>query len=94
MDLFSNHGKKEGKVIKILVRNLNNIVGEITFRKNKLLFIPDDPKLDLDIALTKESTQKCVDGHKVLVEIIKKITEWSQYRIYNPEDRFKFNNFL
>lgn len=73
VDIFSNHGKKEGKVIKILDRNLKNIVGEITFRKNNLIFIPDDKKLDIDISLTKESTMQCVDGHKVYVEIIKKI---------------------
>lgn len=74
VDIFSNHGKKEGKVIRILDRELKNIVGEITFRKNNLIFIPDDKKLDLEISLTKESTLKCVDGHKVYVEIIKKIT--------------------
>lgn len=74
VDIFSNHGKKEGKVIRILDRELKNIVGEITFKKNNLIFIPDDKKLDLEISLTKESTLKCVDGHKVFVEIIKKIT--------------------
>ncbi len=74
VDIFSNHGKKEGKVIRILDRELKNIVGEISFRKNNLIFIPDDKKLDLEISLTKESTLKCVDGHKVYVEIIKKIT--------------------
>ena len=74
IDVFSNHGKKEGKVIKILDRNLNNIVGTIHFEKNNLTFIPDDKKLEIEISLTKESTTQCVDGHKVFIEIIKKIT--------------------
>ena len=74
VDVFSNHGKKEGKVIRILDRNLDNIVGEIHIEKNKLSFLPDDKKLDIEITLTKESTSKCVDGHKVYVEIVKKIS--------------------
>ncbi len=73
VDIFSYHGKKEGKVIKILDRNLNNITGEITFHNKNLVFVPDDEKLDVEITLTKESTTNCVEGHKVYVEIIKKI---------------------
>ena len=73
VDVFTYHGKKEGKVIRILDRNLNNIVGEITFRKNHLIFIPDDKKMGLEIELTRESTSQCVDGHKVYVEIVKKV---------------------
>ena len=73
VDVFTYHGKKEGKVIRILDRNLNNIVGEITFRKNRLIFIPDDKKMGLEIELTRESTSQCVDGHKVYVEIVKKV---------------------
>ncbi len=73
VDIFSYHGKKEAKVIKILDRNLNNITGEITFDNKNLIFVPDDEKLDVEISLTKESTANCVEGHKVYVEIIKKI---------------------
>jgi exoribonuclease R len=73
VDVFKNHGKLEGKVIQILKRDLKNIVGEITFRKNKLIFIPDDERLGINITLTKESTYQCVDGHKVLVEVEKKL---------------------
>jgi ribonuclease R len=73
VDIFSYHGKQEGKVIKILDRNLDNIVGQITFQNNHLVFVPDDDKLDIEISLAKESTTQCVDGHKVYVEITKKI---------------------
>jgi ribonuclease R len=74
IDISSNHGKKEGKVIRILKRNLDNIVGEISIKNNKVTFIPDDDKLSIDITLTKESTKQCVDGHKVLIGIVKKLT--------------------
>ncbi len=73
VDVYTYKGKKEGKVIKILKRDLKNIVGEITFKKNNLLFIPDNKKLLLNITLTKNSTKGCVSGNKVLVEIVKKI---------------------
>ncbi len=71
IDMFSNHGELEGKVIRILKRNLSNVVGEIVKYKNKLLFKPDDEKLAIVINITKESLKGCVEGHKVLVEIIK-----------------------
>ncbi len=73
VDVFTYHGKKEAKVIKILKRDLKSIVGEITFKKNKLIFIPDNKKLNIEISLTRESTTKLVDGHKVLVNVLKKL---------------------
>ncbi len=73
VDVFTYHGKKEAKVIKILKRDLNNIVGEITIKDDRKEFIPDNKKLSIEISLTKESTEGCVEGHKVLVSIVKKI---------------------
>ncbi len=73
VDVYSYHGKKEGKVIKLLKRDLNKIVGEITFKKQKLFFVPDDKKLNIHITLTRESTENCVEGHKVLVDVVKKV---------------------
>ncbi len=72
VDVYTYHGKKEAKVIKILNRNLDNIVGEITFKNDKLVFVPDNKKLSIDITLTKESSERCVEGEKVLVGILKK----------------------
>ncbi|MEG0794603.1 MAG: ribonuclease R [Bacilli bacterium] len=75
IDVAKNHNGEEGKVIRILKRDLKNVVGEITFKKNVLVFVPDDEKLDLQIDLIKESTMRCVDGHKVLVELIREVSE-------------------
>lgn len=63
----------EGHIIKILKRDLNNIVGEITKQNHQLAFKADDPKLDIIVKLTKESLRGCVEGHKVVVTIIKEI---------------------
>lgn len=71
IDIFTNHGLFEGKVIKVLKRDINNIVGEIIKYRNKLFFKPDDNKLDIVISLTKESLRQCVEGHKVVVSLIK-----------------------
>lgn len=73
VDIVTYRGKKEGKVIKILNRNLNNIVGEITFTDNKIKFVPDNEKLNIIIKLDKEGIDGLVEGHKVLVEIVKEI---------------------
>ena len=71
IDVFSNHGSLEGKVIRILKRDIKDIVGEMVKFKNKLIFKPDDKKINIIINLTKESTKGCVEGHKVRVHILK-----------------------
>lgn len=71
IDTFSNHGELEGKVIRILKRNIKNVVGEMIRLKKKLVFKPDDEKLDVIISLPKEAISRLVEGHKVLVGIVK-----------------------
>ena len=64
----------EGIVVNILKRDLNLIVGEIIKdRKNSLTFKLDDKKKQINIKLTKESLEHLVEGHKVLVQIIKEL---------------------
>ena len=64
----------EGIIVNILKRDLNLIVGEIVKdRKNSLIFKLDDKKKQINIKLTKESLEHLVEGHKVLVQIIKEL---------------------
>ena len=64
----------EGIVVNILKRDLNLIVGEIVKdKKNNLTFKLDDKKKQINIKLTKESLEHLVEGHKVLVQIIKEL---------------------
>ncbi|MCM1053232.1 MAG: ribonuclease R [Ruminococcus sp.] len=63
--------KPEGRVIKIIKRDLENVVGEIIFANNKMMVKPDDDKLDLKIYVSKETGSNCVEGHKVLVHLTK-----------------------
>lgn len=63
----------EGYIRNILKRDLKTIVGELKKINNSLMFIPDDEKLNVCVKLTKESMKGCVEGHKVVVSVIKEI---------------------
>jgi len=71
IDVQSN----EGIVVNILKRDLSTIVGEIVKKHNQLEFELDDKKRKIYVELTKESLDRCVEGHKVLVKIIKELKE-------------------
>lgn len=63
----------KGIVINVLKRDINLLVGEIVKKHGKLIFVLDDKKKDIHLEITKESMSKCVEGHKVLVRIIKEL---------------------
>lgn len=65
--------KKEGKVLKILKREINDMVGEIIVRDNEMLVDLDDDKKDLELVLKKESLVNCVPGHKVVIRLLKEL---------------------
>ncbi len=61
--------KPEGRIVRIIKREIETIVGELIEGKKGLLFHPDDEKLSLEIKLDRESLKNCVAGHKVLVKL-------------------------
>lgn len=65
--------KREGRILKILQRDLSTVVGEIYFKKDKGYLIPDDKKLDIELVIKKEDAKGCVDGHKVVVKVLKNL---------------------
>lgn len=71
IEVFKKNSPKgpEGKVIRVIKRNINNPVGEYYiengFGKLKL----DDPKLNIDVLINLEDSKGAVDGHKVVVEL-------------------------
>lgn len=73
-EIISKTFKKEGRVLKIVKRELNNLVGEIVEEDHKLYLKLDDVKKDITVVLDEDSTKNCVPGHKVLVAITKEIT--------------------
>ena len=75
VDVFTRHNKKEGKVIKILNREVTRVIGEILFVKDQPTIILDNKKLDIEIILQNHFAN-LVDGHKVLVELTKQIGDY------------------
>ena len=66
--------KPEGRIIKIIKRDLRNIVGEIVLNKhNNYAFEPDDKNIGIHIKLDKDLLNNCVEGTKVLVSIGKNL---------------------
>lgn len=74
VDIFTRNNKTEGKVVKILERKLTQLVGEILFVDKKPTIILDNKKLDLEIKLENHFAN-LVDGHKVLIELVKQISD-------------------
>ena len=62
-------GRREGRIVRVLQRNLSTVVGEIYFKKGIGHIILDDKKLKLDIEIPPKKNMGAVDGHKVVVEI-------------------------
>ena len=74
VEVFSSGVRDEGRVVRIIKRDLKNIVGEIAFHDDgKPYLLLDDDKKDLDIEIEKESAKDCVEGHKVLVKVEKEL---------------------
>lgn len=63
----------EGIVVNILKRDISTLVGEIVQKHNKLCFELDDKKKDIHVEITKSSLDRCVEGHKVVVKVIKEL---------------------
>lgn len=73
---FMSGVRKEAKVIRIIKRELDDLVGEVAYNeKGKPILILDDNKKDLTIELTGEKLKDCVEGHKVLVKALKEINK-------------------
>ena len=67
--------KTEGRILKVLKRDFNNLVGEVIVKNDKLYLKIDDSKKDIEVLLSKETTYFCVEGHKVLAKITKQVNK-------------------
>lgn len=65
--------KKEGRVLRIAKRNYGVLVGEYVYNNGNPSVIISDKKFKQKIVLTKESTKNVVDGHIVLLNVIKEL---------------------
>ncbi len=65
--------KPEGKIIRIIKREISQVVATILESKKGLVVKLDDDKLDLMIKLDKDSLRQCVPGHKVVIKLVKEL---------------------
>ncbi len=68
-----NLDRLEGRILKVIKRQVTRYIGEINFIKNKGIVSLDDPRVKMEIEVKPEDALNAVNGHKVVVEIVKKI---------------------
>ena len=71
----------EGRIVKVVDRNLKQVVGEIYHENDKFYIKSDESKLNIRIVIDKNKTLGAMDGHKVLVKITGRIKD----NVYNGE---------
>ena len=75
-----NLDKIEGRVLKVIERRIKNYIGLISFDQNGIGHVKlDDSKVKLNIEIPKGMSLNAVDGHKVVVELGKKIGNSARY---------------
>lgn len=74
IELINNFGKTEGRVLRVLSRDLSNLIGEIYFYNNKPCIRLDDKKKKIDIRLDEKSARGLVEGTKVIVTVVKEMS--------------------
>ena len=76
-EIKGQNGKKtEGRVVKVLKKENNLIVGEYKIIDGNPHFIPDDKKLRMEIILDNKDLDDLVDGHKIQVSIVKEMGKY------------------
>ena len=69
-----NIDRMEGRILKIIERRVQRFIGLITFDKKGIGHVDlDDSKIKLEIEIPREKSLNAVDGHKVVVELGKRI---------------------
>jgi len=63
----------EGRIVRIVDRKLDNVVGEIYSNKGKLYIDLDDEKLKINVEIDSKKTMGAMPGHKVLVHVFKQV---------------------
>ncbi len=75
VDIISkkNVGRLEGRIIRVLKHEKDTYVGEINFKDHVGYVRLDDAKVNLNVIVREEKAMNSVDGHKVVVKILKRI---------------------
>lgn len=63
----------DGRIVRIVDRKLDNLVGEYVVKDNKAYIQLDNDKLNINVVVPKELSLGAVPGHKVLVKVTNKL---------------------
>ena len=63
----------EGRIVRIVDRKLENVVGEVYSKNGKLYIDLDDEKLKINVELDSKKTLGAMPGHKVLVHVYRQV---------------------
>ena len=70
VEIISKKGMElEGRIVKVVNRNLKQVVGEIYHYDGKCFINSDESKLNVKVMIDKNKTMGAMDGHKVLVKL-------------------------
>ena len=75
-----SRNRLEGRILKVLERNLDNIVGEFYLDKNVGKIILDDEKLKVDVVIDADKIHGAVDGSKVVVKLLEQLPGNNKYK--------------
>ncbi len=71
--------KLEGRILKILERNLNFVIGEFYLEDNCGHLILDEENLKMNVIIEPQYIHGAVDGHKVQVRLLEQKTDTTYY---------------
>lgn len=63
----------EGRIVKVVDRNLNQLVGEIYYKNNKAHLKLDEEKFKIDVIIEPDKLKNAMEGHKVLAKVTRQI---------------------
>lgn len=69
----------EGRILKTLERNLDQMVGEFYYKAGVGYITLDDDKVKINVQIDADKTMGAVNGHKVLVKVLTKLKD-NNYR--------------
>ena len=70
----------EGRILRVLKRQVSRYIGEINYDVKGMGHLTlDDNKIKLNIQIPKDKSLNAVDGHKVIVELGKRLNKNSKY---------------
>lgn len=65
--------KLEGRIVKVVDRNLDNIVGEIYYHNGRTCLKLDEEKFKINVVIDQDKTLGALEGHKVLAKVTNRL---------------------